>query len=122
MPILSYHPNESDISEAYGLDCEIYPSSLDIVKKVRIVGGDLLPANGWSEISTLEALQQWLTKKTHHVLYAGVFNSKQDLFYELGDDDFLREEIEEYGGERFMLYFCEETQQYFLLMLTYEYL
>lgn len=122
MPTLNYHPNESDISEAYDLDFEIYPSSFDIVKKVQIVGGDLLPANSWSEISTLEALQQWLTKNTHHVLYAGVFDSKKDLFYELGDDDFLREEIEEYEGERFMLYFCEETQQYFLLMLTYEYL
>lgn len=122
MPILSYHPNESDANETYELDFEVFQSSSDIVKKVQIAGGDLLPTNDWSEISTLKELQQWLTEKTHHVLYAGVFNSKEDLFYELGDDDFLREEIEEYEGERFMLYFCEETQQYFLLMLTYEYL
>lgn len=122
MPILSYHPNENDTNKTYELDFEIFQSSSDIVKKIRIVGGDLLPANGWNETSTLKELQKWLTGKTHHVLYAGVFNSKEDLFYELGDDDFLREEIEEYEGERFMLYFCEETQQYFLLMLTYEHL
>lgn len=122
MPTLNYHPNESDISEVYDLDFERYLSSHDLIKKVRTIGGDLLPANGWSEINTLKKLQQWLTEKTHHVLYAGTFNSKQDLFYELDDDDFLREEIEEYEGKRFMLYFCEETQQYFLLMLTYEYL
>jgi hypothetical protein len=122
MPTLSYHMDENGTNETYELDFESYQNSSDIIKKIRVVGGDLLPVNGWNEIDTLEVLQQWLTEKTHHVLYAGVFDSKQDLFYELGDDDFLRKEIEEYEGERFMLYFCEETQQYFLLMLTYEYL
>lgn len=119
MSTLSYHPSES---ETYRLEFETYQSNLDIIKKVFAVGGDLLPVVALGKGKTLEKFQQWLTEKTHHVLYASVFNSEKALFYELGDDDFLREEIEEYEGQRFMLYFCEETQQYFLMMLTYEYL